>query len=106
MNEAALTHTVAIRYLLPPQAILQGTVTDKNDGLPIAGASVKAFLGSTVSAQTTTDANGFYRMALLPGTYDLQALKTNYVTALAYGFWRRRMARSRATWHSRLVGSR
>ena len=83
VNEAALSDAVAIRYLLAPQAILQGTVTDTNDGLPIAGASVKAFQGSTVAAQTTTDANGFYRMPLLLGTYDLQALKTNYVTALA-----------------------
>jgi subtilisin family serine protease len=68
----------AVLYRLPPSGFVQGTVTDANDNLPLAGATVKALQNGNVVRQTTTDANGFYRMQLVLGTYMVEASATNY----------------------------
>ena len=83
LNEAAITNNLAVRYRLPPQGFLEGVITDYNDGLPIAGATVRALQGATVVRQTTTDANGFYRMLLSLGSYTAEASATNYSTESA-----------------------
>ena len=51
-----------------PSGIVHGTVTDKNDGEPIAGATVTATpgLGSTKTAE-----DGTYSLRLYPGSYTL-----------------------------------
>ena len=82
VNEAALREGLAIRYRLPPQAIVAGTVTDANDGLPIAGAVMKALQGVDVKGQTTTDASGHFQLWLPRGSYAVQAEKINYITSL------------------------
>jgi subtilisin family serine protease len=52
---------------------LQGTVTDAEDGGPIAGASVTARLGAQpeIEAAIATDATGKYTLTLAAGIYDL-----------------------------------
>ena len=82
-NEAVITNNLAVRYRLPPQGFVEGTVTDANDGLPVAGATVRALQGANLIKQTTTDANGFYRMQLLLGSYTIEAAATNYTTRSA-----------------------
>ena len=57
-------------YRLPPSGFVQGQVTDANDDLPLAGATVKAIRGGSVFRETTTDSNGNYRMQLPLDTYD------------------------------------
>ena len=73
----------AVRYRLPPSGFVEGTVTDFNDGLAIAGATVKALQDGSPVRETTTDANGFYRMQLPLGNYDIEASAPNYTTASA-----------------------
>ena len=75
--------STAVTYSLPPSGFIQGTVTDRNDHLALAGASVAiAQGGSTIRTLTTNDA-GQYRTQLPLGKYTLTASKDNYVTATA-----------------------
>ena len=55
---------------------LTGTVTDKDTGLPIVGATVTAN-----SHQTTTNSTGEYTITLPAGNYTLTASKTGYQSA-------------------------
>jgi subtilisin family serine protease len=83
-GEASLdTPSFAVRYRLPPNGFVQGHVTDANDTQPISGATIKAIQGGNTIRQTTTDANGFYRLQLFVGNYTIEASKTNYETKSA-----------------------
>ncbi|WP_199521344.1 S8 family serine peptidase [Jiangella anatolica] len=78
-NQAALSDDTAITFGLPPNGYVEGTVTDANDGLPVAGATVAAVAADgTVVRQTSTDENGAYRMQLFFGAYAVQASSTGY----------------------------
>jgi Subtilase family/Malectin domain/Carboxypeptidase regulatory-like domain/Viral BACON domain len=79
-NAAVLSDTQSIRFRPPPTGRITGTVTDANDGLALAGATVRVRSGSTVVATSTTSANGGYDLRLLLGTYTVEISKTNYVT--------------------------
>ncbi len=83
-NEAVVgSPTFAVLYRLPPSGFVQGTVTDANDNLAVAGATVKAIQNGNVVRQTTTDAAGFYRMQLVLGTYTVEGSANNYSTESA-----------------------
>ncbi|MDT8307089.1 MAG: carboxypeptidase regulatory-like domain-containing protein [Anaerolineae bacterium] len=73
----------AVRYRLPPNGFIQGTVTDYNDGLPVAGATIRVLQGGEVVRQTTTDGDGFYRTQVLVGDYIVEASASNYQTETA-----------------------
>ena len=79
-NTAVLSDAQSIRFVPPPSGLVRGTVTDANDGLPVAGATVRALNGATVVGTTTTAADGTYNIRLLLGTYTIEIGKTNYVT--------------------------
>ena len=68
----------AVLYRLPPSAFVEGVVTDYNDSLPLAGATIKAYKLGALVQQTTSDADGFYRLQLRLGEYTIEASKTNY----------------------------
>lgn len=72
-----LTNDSAFRFTEVPTGLVLGTVTDANDGLPIAGASVEA-LGSGRSTRTADD--GTYQLRLLPGSYTLSISSPGYTT--------------------------
>jgi hypothetical protein len=55
-------------FVLTGQGILEGTATD-SQGMVIAGARVQAV--GPVTRTTMTDSNGFYRLRLVVGTYDV-----------------------------------
>ena len=79
-NEARLSDALAIRFSPQPSGALRGTVTDANDGLPIAGVTVTATRSDGRVQTTTTDSDGQYAMSLPAGTYEVTFTKTNYVT--------------------------
>jgi subtilisin family serine protease len=82
-NTPALSDQQSIRFTVPPNGLVSGTVTDVNDGLAVAGATVTAKQGDTDVASTTVGADGAYRLRLLAGDYTVVATKANYVTATA-----------------------
>jgi subtilisin family serine protease len=78
-NEAVINSpTFAVLYRIPPSGFVQGHVTDANDHLALAGATVQATQNGNVIRQATTDADGFYRMQMRLGTYTVTASKTDY----------------------------
>jgi subtilisin family serine protease len=82
-NEISVSEGLAVLYRLPPSGFVQGQVTDDNDDLALAGATVKAIRGGSVFRETTTDGNGNYRMQLPLGTYTIEASASNYETQSA-----------------------
>jgi subtilisin family serine protease len=82
-NQPAVSDGTAILFSLPPSGFVQGTVTDANDHQPIAGAHVRALQGSDVVRETTTGADGHYRLQVPLGTYTIEASAPNYSTETA-----------------------
>jgi subtilisin family serine protease len=74
--EPILAPDSAYRIELVPSGLLHGTVTDANDGLPIAGATVTAMPGGRTAR---TDADGAYTLRLRPGSYQVTADSPPYV---------------------------
>ena len=80
-GQGLLSPNTAYRYELVPSGVVHGTVTDKNDGEPIAGATVKAAPGL---GSTKTGPDGTYSLRLYPGRYLQTATATNYVPKSAF----------------------
>jgi hypothetical protein len=66
---------------------LEGSVTEKGSGAPLAGVTVKAVPHSEAEGgmQVTTGANGAYSMTVGSGTYDASASKAQYHTEQVTG---------------------
>jgi Subtilase family/Malectin domain/Carboxypeptidase regulatory-like domain len=82
-DEASVTTGTAILFSLPPSGFVEGTVTDANDGEGIAGATVRALQDGAVVRQTTTGADGHYRLQVPLGSYTIEATARNYSTETA-----------------------
>lgn len=72
--------------IVPRSSLLEGRVTDTAMN-PIADATIELFASSPITQvtgntmQLSTDANGFYQApAITPQFYDVQAIKSGYVT--------------------------
>jgi subtilisin family serine protease len=76
--EGLLGPNSAYRYEHVPSGLVHGVVTDANDDLPIGGATLTATPGGRT---TTTGGDGTYTLRLRPGSYQLGASATNYVSA-------------------------
>jgi hypothetical protein len=63
-------------------ATINGTVTDQNNGQPLAGVNVH-LTGSAVSLDDTTDASGQYEFITAPDTFSLEFSKAGYKTKTA-----------------------
>jgi hypothetical protein len=74
--------TSYVNFALGASGTLMGQVAEKGSGTPIAGAAVKAYLGSVLKASATTAANGVYTISrdLAAGSYVVTASKAGYVT--------------------------
>ncbi len=70
----------AIRIEPVSSGLVHGTVVDRNDGLPIAGAAVSATPGNRTA---TTNEDGSYTLRLRPGHYTLFANSGSYVEGTA-----------------------
>jgi hypothetical protein len=77
-NQPSVYAGKALLYDIPPSGIVEGTIVNANDGLPIARAEVQALQNDTVVRTTSTTSKGFYRLQLPEGTYTLVASKKNY----------------------------
>lgn len=80
--EQVAAPNTAWRYEVVPTGVVSGTVTDANDGLPVAGATVTAEPGGRTA---TTAADGTYSLRLLPGTYELTVTAPHYTAAVSAG---------------------
>jgi hypothetical protein len=76
-GQGLLQPNSAYRYQLVPSGVVHGTVTDRNDGEPISGATVTASPGL---GSTKTGPDGTYSLRLYPGVYTLTVAATNYVS--------------------------
>ncbi|MFD0521945.1 malectin domain-containing carbohydrate-binding protein [Paractinoplanes durhamensis] len=80
VNQPALKTGLGLEYSLPAAGTIEGTVTDKNDGKPIAGAIV-TLKGSAADRVITTDAKGRWKAQALLGENTVQVEAPNYITA-------------------------
>jgi len=80
LDEAILAPHTAYRIELVPSGLVHGTVTDANDGLPIAGATVTATPGGRT---TRTDADGAYTLRLRPGSYSVTVSDPPYAASVS-----------------------
>lgn len=62
------------------QTYLTGLVTDVETEETLIGATVKALVGAEVVRGVVTDYEGFYKVLLEPGTYDLEVSYTGFET--------------------------
>jgi hypothetical protein len=79
-SQPLVSDRMAILFDLPLSGFVQGTVTDANDGQAVAGARVRALQDGAVVRQTTTGADGRYRVQLPLGAYTIEASATDYST--------------------------
>ncbi|MFG2569480.1 S8 family serine peptidase [Streptomyces sp. NPDC048567] len=83
-DELSLRDGMAIRFRPEGHAVVSGTVTDANDGKPVAGATVKVTRGGTAVGTATTRADGAY-LAQVPvtanATHQIAVSAPNYTTA-------------------------
>ncbi|MGQ4490268.1 S8 family serine peptidase [Streptomyces sp. 372A] len=83
-NELSLRDGMAIRFRPEGHAVVSGTVTDVNDGNPVAGASVKVTRGGTAVGTATTRTDGAY-LAQVPvsanATHQIAVSAPNYTTS-------------------------
>ena len=79
-NSPVLSNGQSVRFTLPPNGFVTGKVTDKNDGNPVANATVDVLDGDTVVRELKTGADGVYFGQVWVGDYTLRASATNYVS--------------------------
>jgi subtilisin family serine protease len=79
-NQSTLSDAQSIRFKVPANGVVTGTVTDFNDGLPVAGATVRLLKATDEVTTATTAADGTYRLRALAGTYTVEVGKQLYVT--------------------------
>ncbi len=76
-QQRSLTTDSAWRIKKVPTGHVAGVVTNANDGLPVAGATVTALPSGRTA---TTDENGNYELLLVPGNYLVTISANNYVS--------------------------
>ncbi|MFJ7629157.1 S8 family serine peptidase [Streptomyces sp. NPDC097595] len=83
-DELSLRDGMAIRFRPEGHAVVSGTVTDANDGQPVAGATVTVTRGTTTVGTATTRADGAY-LAQVPvaaaADHKVTVSAANYATA-------------------------
>ncbi|MFY1670678.1 carboxypeptidase regulatory-like domain-containing protein [Plantactinospora sp. WMMB334] len=70
--------TFALLFRPPPGGFIQGRITDRNDGLGVSGAAVRALRDGRAVRTATVGPGGFYRLHLGFGTYAIQAFPAPY----------------------------
>ncbi|MBT2229424.1 S8 family serine peptidase [Nonomuraea sp. NEAU-A123] len=75
-EEVALANGQSLTFIASRHGLVTGTVTDANDGKPLAGATVKV---GDVATYTTGEDGAFYGQ-VLAGDYEVQVSKEHYGT--------------------------
>lgn len=78
-NSSAISSGTAIAFRPTRSAVVSGVVTDANDGLPVAGATVTARVGDA-DVSDATDADGSYLVQAPSGAVALSVAKPYYET--------------------------
>ncbi|MFR9777999.1 S8 family serine peptidase [Micromonospora sp. MS34] len=81
-NSSAVAGGTAIAFRPTRSAVVSGVVTDANDGLPVAGATVTA-QADGLGVSDTTDTDGSYLVQAPAGTVALTVEKPYYETGAA-----------------------
>jgi len=68
--------------LAPTTGLITGSITDKESGLPISGASIKASVSGSVFEQVV-GGNGQYDLVVAPGATNLEIAASGYITQYA-----------------------
>ncbi|TRV80794.1 S8 family serine peptidase [Streptomyces sp. 130] len=83
-DELSLRDGMAIRFRPEGHAVVSGTVTDANDGEPVAGATVTVTRGTATVGTATTRADGAY-LAQVPvaaaAAHEVTVAATDYASA-------------------------
>ncbi|MEV4808623.1 S8 family serine peptidase [Micromonospora avicenniae] len=79
-NQPVLKAGLGLEYTLPASGTIEGTVTDANDGKPMAGAIV-TLKGPNGERVITADAKGRWKAQALVGENTVEVSVPNYVTA-------------------------
>lgn len=86
-NQASVTEGLSVSFTTGRSAVLAGTVTDGNDGEPVAGATVEIGRDGTGIATGTTGADGSYLVQVPAGTtesdYGVAVSAAHYAGATA-----------------------
>ncbi|MEV6107969.1 S8 family serine peptidase [Streptomyces sp. NPDC051940] len=80
-NQPAVKDGMSISFRTTKSAVVSGTVTDDNDGLPVAGAAVTVGSDGVTAGTDTTDASGAYLVqvpATSAGSYDVAVSAAHY----------------------------
>jgi hypothetical protein len=80
-NRPSLETGTSVSFTLPPSGLVKGTVTDSNDGEPIANALVTAKRNDKVIRQATTDSKGNYLLQLTAQAYKIGVAPERYSSA-------------------------
>ncbi|MEU4679112.1 S8 family serine peptidase [Micromonospora sp. NPDC023737] len=79
-NQPVLTAGLGLEYTLPAAGTIEGTVTDANDGKPMAGAII-TLKGPNGDRVITADEKGRWKAQALVGENTVEVGAPNYVTA-------------------------
>ncbi|MEU2613012.1 carboxypeptidase regulatory-like domain-containing protein [Micromonospora sp. NPDC007271] len=79
-NTPAINAGMSIRYDSAPRGTVAGTVTDRNTGAPISGASV-VLSSEALSKTVTTGADGKYSTSVVTGGYSVKITAADYQAA-------------------------
>ena len=82
-DQPKLDSGMALSFRAPPYGIVRGTVTDANDGQPLAGVEVQASSVNAPVRSTLTDAAGAYRLAVPVGAATIAVAAARYESASA-----------------------
>ncbi|WP_419702918.1 carboxypeptidase regulatory-like domain-containing protein [Promicromonospora sp. NFX87] len=80
-NQAVLGAGTGLEYVLPASGTLEGTVTDANDGKPVAGAVVVLTAPDGGTRTITTTKQGRWTAQALLGESTVEVRSPNYVAA-------------------------
>ncbi len=80
-NSAVLSDGLGIGFLSNRHGVVRGTVTDANDGLPVAGATVALTSGGTSIGSATSDAAGAWLAQVPAGDVTATVTANSYATA-------------------------
>ncbi|MFJ8580896.1 carboxypeptidase regulatory-like domain-containing protein [Micromonospora sp. NPDC093277] len=76
-NTPVINEGMSIRYDSAPRGTVAGTVTDRNTGTPISGATV-AISSEALSKTVTTGADGTFSLSVVTGGYSVKITAPDY----------------------------
>ena len=76
--------SLAEDFAMPLAGRISGIVTDASTGFPIAATIIAYDANGVAAGSTIADANGAFRLALVPGSYRIAATDPNHIYATVF----------------------